>query len=119
MKSKDSEALDEMIEKSQKLVDTHWENGSRKGPFLKFLGKSQIRNILDMAQQTDSFKALEIFILYQAGRRMISQEFAEDLIAELKHIQKKEGIERNRQYLGYMYRYFVWKGSMNSGGEND
>lgn len=119
MSSENPEVLDEMIEKSQKLVDRNWENGSKKGPFLKFLGKNQIRNILDMAQQTDSFKALEIFILYQAGRRMISQEFAEDLIAELKHMQKKDEIERIRQYLGYMYRYFVWKGSINSGDNND
>lgn len=118
MKLEESEVLDELIKNSQELVDRNWKDGSKKGPFLKYLGKSQIRNILNMAQATDSFKALETFILYQAGRRMISQRFAEDLITELKQIQKKGGIGKIRLYLGYLYRYFVWKQSID-GDDND
>ena len=118
MSQEDPKMLDEMIKNSQELVNRNWENGSKKGPFLKYLGKNQIRNILDMAQATDSFKALETFILYQAGRRMISQDFAEDLIAELKKISKKDDTKKIRQYLGYMYRYFVWKKSI-EGDDNE
>lgn len=119
MTLEDPEMLDKMIENSQKLIKRNWENGSKRGPFLKYLGKNQIRNILDMAQTTDSFKVLETFLLYQAGRSLISQEFAEDLILELEKIKKKGGIDEIRQYLGYMYRYFVWKKRLDSGDEND
>ena len=115
MRQEDPKMLDKMIENSQRLIERNWKD-SKKGPFLKDLGKNQIRNILDMAQATDSFKVLETFILYQAGRKMISQEFAEDLIQELKKIKKEEGIKRIRLYLGYLYRYFVWKQSLEGGG---
>lgn len=119
MKQVDSEVLDEMIERSRELIDRNWKDGSEEGPFLKYVGKNQIRNILDMAQATDSFKVLETFILYQAGRRMISQKFANELTKELEIVRKTHGIERIREYLGYMYRYFVWKNSQDGDGIND
>ena len=118
MKLEESEMLDELIKNSQKLVDDNWEKGSKKKLHLSNLRRNQIRNILDMAQATDSFKALQMFIRYQAGREMISHEFAEDLVAGLEKTQKDSGIEAVRLYLGYLYRYFVWKQSI-EGGDND
>lgn len=109
MRQEDPKILDEMIKNSQELVDKNWDGDPKKKLSLSKLAKNQIRNILDMAQATDSFKALEIFIRYQAGRKTISHKFAEDLIRELEKIQKESGIEEIRLYLGYMYRYFVWK----------
>jgi len=116
MKLEESEVLDELIKNSQKLVDKNWEKGSKEKLYLSNLRRNQIRNILDMAQATDSFKALQMFIRYQAGRETISHEFAEDLVTGLEKIQKDSGIEAVRLYLGYLYRYFVWKQSLEGGG---
>lgn len=118
MKLEESKALDQLVEDSQKLVNRNWKIGSGKEPPLKELKTNQIRNILDMAQATDSFKALQVFILYQAGRAMIAHEFAEDLALELEKIQKDGGIKSVRLYLGYLYRYFIWKKSQ-EGDKND
>ena len=118
MKLEEPEMLDQLIKNSQELVERNWDDDPKKKLSLSQLARNQIRNILDMAQATDSFRALEIFIRYQAGRKTISHEFAEDLIEELEKIQKESGIETVRLYLGYMYRYFVWKGSL-KGGAND
>ena len=118
MSLEDPKELDQLIKESQELVDRNWKKGPKK-LFLSKLRRNQIRNILDMAQATDSFKALQMFIRYQAGREMISHDFAEDLVTELEKIQKKSGVESIRVYLGYLYRYFVWKKSLESGDSND
>ncbi|MGC1122445.1 MAG: hypothetical protein WBA22_15240 [Candidatus Methanofastidiosia archaeon] len=118
MKLEESKALDQLIEDSQKLVSRNWKKGPKKELFLSNLKKNQIRNILDMAQATDSFKALQVFILYQAGRKMIAHEFAEDLASELEKIQKDGGIKSVRLYLGYLYRYFIWKKSQEGDGSD-
>jgi intergrase/recombinase len=115
----ESKTLDEIIEKSQEIVNKNWKKGSKKRLFLSELKKNQIRNILDMAQATDSFKALELFIRYQAGRETISFEFAEDLVKDTKKICEDNGMVAVRLYLGYLYRYFVWKESIKTGGTND
>ncbi len=120
MKVESPEIIDQLVKRSQELVERSWKGDSpQEKPSLSALARSQIRNILEMALATDSFKALELFIRYQAGRKTISYKFAEDLTKELEEIQKKNGIEAIRLYLGYMYRYFVWKGSLKPGDTND
>jgi intergrase/recombinase len=119
MRPEESKMIDEIVEKSQNLVDRNWEKGPEKKLHLCELKRNQIRNILDMAQATDSFKALELFIRYQAGRETISHEFSEDLVKDLEKVHKDKGIEAVRLYLGHLYRYFVWKDSLKPGGAND
>ena len=111
MSLEEQEELDQLIKDSQELVERNWDDDKKKHTLDK-LARNQIRNILDMAQATDSFKALEIFIRYQEGRKMIPHDFAEELIGKLEKVQKESGIKKVRLYLGYMYRYFIWKDSL-------
>lgn len=111
-----SEELDKLIDDSERIVDENWNEIS--GIDMK---KHQIRNILDLAQATDSFRELKLFIKYQAGRKKIPENFSEVLIKHLQNIKNNYDAEAVRQSLGYIYRHFIWKESRkkNKGGNSD
>jgi hypothetical protein len=109
-----SEELDRLITDSEKIVDDNWGIISKEK-----VKKHQIRNILEMAMNTDSPKELNLFIKYQTARGKIPEKFSDDLIDFLQDIKTKYGIERIRTSLGYLYRHFVWKESSKSGDRND
>lgn len=107
------ERLDEMISNAQKLIEnTKVYEGSEE---------AQIRNLLEIAISADSFKALEVFVRYQVGREKLPKLFADGLLAELTKLErianeiakakphKEIWLEMNRQFLGYMARWFIYK----------
>jgi len=49
----------------------------------------QIRNILEVAESTSSWKALELFIRYQAARGELPKKWAEMTIQELEALQQE------------------------------
>ena len=93
------------------------------------LKTSQLSNLLNLANETDSVKALELFIRYQMGRKSgkgwtIPQDrpigervihsfqelakMAEEIASHQKEISQKEiHIWLVRLYVGSLYRWFV------------
>jgi hypothetical protein len=50
--------------------------------------RRQLRNIQDIAESSDSWKALELFIRYQAARDEIDRGWAESAIQRLERLQE-------------------------------
>ncbi len=119
------EKTDNLIEKAKKLVDKEFEIEKNKKKerttttIYRELDVSQIRNILNMAIETDSIKALILFIEYQIGRKKIPQKWGDILIEEIKNIEnlvneistenKEVYLKLIRLFLGYLNRYFIFK----------
>ena len=85
--------------------------------------RRQLRNIRDIAEGTDSWKALELFIRYQAARGEIDKEWAESAIQHLGGLQgmatslasQVVGTEARAVHLalasrvlGYAVRWHTW-----------
>jgi len=87
----------------------------------------QLRNIQSMAAQSNSWRALELFIRYQAARKEIPKEWAEQTIETLEKLQenarsllhnitaspdpellKAIHLELVARTLGYAVRWHVW-----------
>lgn len=117
------ERTDDIIDRAQRLIDgTEVHRGEMRS--------TQLRNLLELASSTDSVKALEIFIKYQMGRGYTQRawnfnNFGERLLSEFtslsdlaKQIARGTGVDAKRinldiirLFLGYTYRYFVYKES--------
>jgi hypothetical protein len=112
--------LDMLIDRAEKLVDST--------NIAAELLPAQLRNLLNMASSTDSFKAVELFIQYQMGRRGEGERwrhggFGDQLIEELHHFDDiaeqiaketkadkvKVKMELVRLFIGYLTRYFSYK----------
>ncbi len=82
----------------------------------------QLRNIQSIAENSNSWKALELFIRYQAARKELPKSWAETAIQQLAGLQsegqsiaKKHSVDPKAVHmeivsrvLGYAVRWHVW-----------
>lgn len=83
----------------------------------------QLRNIQSVAEESDSWAALALFIRYQAARGEIPKKWAEDTVARLEKLQAQaeklasqmRGVDKKdvhmeivSRVLGYAVRWHVW-----------
>ncbi len=111
---------DQLVEKAQKIAQNLWDEldtGQRRDGKVR-----QLRNILEVAESTDSWKALELFIRYQAARKEIPGVWAESAIQELSALQtyareiarttgdseKTIHLELITRVLGHAVRWHLW-----------
>jgi len=108
-------ALDETwVEEAQELVKGLKGQDSKEG---------QLRNIQAYAEASDSWKALELFIRYQAARKQLPKDWAESAVKRLGALQNKaaeiashvQGADAKAihmrilsRVLGYAVRQHVW-----------
>lgn len=116
-KKVNSEKLDKIVELAKECI-------FQTGAVTK-LDESQIRNLQNMAESTDSIKALENFIYYQMGRykkEWKDSEFGDRVLAHFKELDRiaksmtsdhKEEyplrLYLRRLYLGFLARWFKAK----------
>jgi len=115
---------DKWVQEAQALAQSLWESlerGERKD------GKvGQLRNILEIAESSDSWKALALFIRYQAARGQLGKQgrkWAESTIEQLEKLrdhaeqiasqvkgadEKTIHMEIVSRVLGYAVRRHVW-----------
>lgn len=103
---------DEWVEKARALVEGLKDRDKER----------QLRNIQSIAESSDSWKALELFIRYQAARGELFTGWAEEAIQQLdklyseaQSIANKYGadpksvhMEIVSRVLGYAVRWHVW-----------
>lgn len=107
------ERLDDLVEMAEETVDQTGIASSR-------LEEHQLRNLENMANATDSVKALELFVRYQMGRHSewrcenfgerVIQDFGrlEEMAKDLSQEQAKAvQIHLIRLYLGFLVRAFI------------
>ncbi len=121
--------IDKFIEMAEDLIEFSWkekkdgEQEKEMTIYKERVGRTQIRNILDMATQVESISALILFIKYQIGRKQSPREWGEKLIEKISELEflaeeidkenKNEVMhEISKLFLGYMYRDFVYKHEM-------
>ncbi len=82
----------------------------------------QLRNIQSIAEGSDSWAALALFIRYQAARNELDKQWAEEVIRRLENLQrdaqslaasrradpKAVHMEIVSRVLGYAVRWHVW-----------
>ncbi|MBW2071435.1 MAG: hypothetical protein JRI89_09280 [Deltaproteobacteria bacterium] len=116
---------DQWVQAAESLAQSLWnslEKSERKD------GKvGQLRNILDIAESSDSWEALKLFIRYQAARGQLGKkkgrQWAEGTIQQLEALHNKAQaiadsepgvdpkvvhIEIVSRVLGYAVRWHVW-----------
>ena len=121
----------ELVKDAQKLVD-----GSNIFKSSDF-EESQLRNVLEVANQTECVEVVENFILYQIGRDTSGKKWkyrgfgkslvdkiksekvygnADKIVKELKRKDSKGNydldevwLKLTRLYLGYLNRYFIYR----------
>lgn len=104
----ESRLLDRIVEMAEKCVK---ETGIANSP----MEESQLHNLLNIANATDSIKAIENFICYQMGRRRSEwrSEFGNRVLEDLKELatmaqqEKVKHIDFVRLYVGFLFRWFV------------
>ena len=103
---------DDWVEKARTLVDDLANQDKER----------QLRNIQSIAEGSNSWKALELFIRYQAARKELPKQWAEaaikqleELRSEAQSIARKHGadtktvhMELVSRVLGYAVRWHVW-----------
>lgn len=116
---------DDLVERAKELIKFSWKKKKDEKEIettiykQEKVGRAQIRNLLDMAMQTDSIRALILFVEYQIGRRQIPKEWGDKLIEDINEIEamaeeiskeeKKETMQEvARLFLGYLFRYFTY-----------
>jgi len=108
--------LDEIVERARKCVKTTQIVGSK-------MEESQLHNLRNLANATDSVKALENFICYQMGRRsewrhsdfgrhvlediVRLHDLAQELAKGTNTPERAVHLELIRLYAGFLYRWFV------------
>ncbi len=115
-----AEREDELVQKAQNIAKALWDE---LDPGQRLDGKiRQLRNILEVAESTDSWKALELFIRYQAARKEIPKSWAEAAIQQLDVLQrdaqeiakdtgdkpKTVHLELVTRVLGHAVRWHLW-----------
>ena len=120
MRQSIEQRLDEIVEYARTCIEETAITQSR-------MEESQLHNLRNMANATDSVKALENFIYYQMGRRSEwrHNDFGKHVLADIERLgdlaqELVEGssipertlhIELIRLYTGLLYRWFVAKRS--------
>lgn len=87
---------------------------------LKDEKERQLRNIQHIAEASESWKAVALFIRYQAARNQLDKAWAEEAVAKLEALQnnarslagkddpKSLHMELVSRVLGYAVRWHVW-----------
>jgi len=115
-----AEREDQLVQTSQSIAQQLWK--SLKDAQKRDGKVRQLRNILEVAESTDSWKALELFIRYQAARGEINKTWAEGTIQTLEELQsmaneiakankanpKTVHLELVTRVLGYAVRWHRW-----------
>ena len=111
---------DDLVKKAANIAQSLWKTLKDRE---KRDGKvRQVRNILEVAESTDSWKALELFIRYQAARGEIPKDWAESAIQDLDALQKEAReivqhtgdsakavhLELVTRVLGHAVRWHLW-----------
>jgi len=112
--------LDRIVELAEKCVEDTKIAKSESG-----MEESQLHNLRNLANVTDSVKALENFICYQMGRHKEWQHngFGDQILRDLEQLedlareiargsntpQRAVHLELIRMYTGFLYRSFVAK----------
>lgn len=110
------------VEEARKIAQKLWrslESDSEK----RRDKERQLRNIQSVAEVSGSWEALALFIRYQAARKEIPKEWAEEAINQLKELQRQaetiasrvQDADKNAihmaivsRVLGYAIRWHVW-----------
>ncbi len=112
---------DELVQKASEVEKALWEALSEKQQ--KDGKVRQLRNILEVAESTDSWKALALFIRYQAARGELDIGWAEKVIETLDDLEnearklaqenkddpKAVHLEMITRLLGHAVRWHRWK----------
>ena len=113
---------DDLVQQAREVAKALWESlheKEQKGGKVR-----QLRNILEVAESTDSWKALALFIRYQAARTTdnIPRDWAEYLIDEMESLTdtaneiakqthddpKTIHLEMVTRVLGHAVRWHLW-----------
>jgi len=112
----DNALLDELIKRARERI--------KSTKIFEKLEVHQLKNLQAMAEATDSFAALENFLLYQMGRKReewLHKNFGPGVLEDLKWLGERAKqisagdselecrihMELVRHYLGYLARWFV------------
>ncbi len=111
---------DLLVEKARKVAKELWASLNEKQ---RKDGKvRQLRNLMEVAESTDSWKALALFIRYQAARGELdigwaekAIEILEDLENEARKLTREHGddpkivhLEMVTRLLGHAVRWHLW-----------
>jgi len=111
---------DQLVELAKNIAERLWDS---LNDVQKRDGKvRQLRNILEVAESTDSWKALELFIRYQAARGEIDKIWAKSLVQILESLNqdaqsiaqqtadqaKTIHLELVTRVLGHAVRWHLW-----------
>ncbi len=101
--------------------DDNWvQKGRELTQNLKSDKERQLRNIQSIAETSESWKAVALFIRYQAARNQLDKDWAEEAVAKLEALQndarslagkdepKAVHMELVSRILGYAVRWHVW-----------
>lgn len=110
---------DTWIEEAYSIAQDLWAALGRKGD-----GKEgQLRNIQSVAEESNSWEAVALFIRYQAARGQVPKKWAEDTVSRLEKLreqakelashsqgadEKSVHMEIVSRVLGYAVRWHVW-----------
>jgi len=111
---------DALVQKAHEVAKALWESLNEKQR--KDGNVRQLRNILEVAESTDSWKALALFIRYQAARGELDIGWAENLIEALESLEsearelaqenkddpKTVHLEMVTRVLGHAVRWHLW-----------
>lgn len=120
------------VEEAQRIAQSLWESLEPKER--KDGKERQLRNIQSVAEASNSWAALALFIRYQAARGEIPKQWAEDMITRLEKLREQaQGLaaqvrgadagdvhmEIVSRVLGYAVRWHVWdvKGKSKEGAQ--
>ena len=93
-----------LIEKVKALVDIFFQKKEEIG-----LEESQIRNLLDVAQKTESVEKVKLFIMYQIGRHKEKiGDLGEPLISYIDKELKREAEDIQRRIKGAPPLEEIW-----------
>jgi hypothetical protein len=122
LRRKLDEIDDYLVQKATELVERTGIAGKRNGK--EIMQDKQLRNVIAVAQDTQSIPVVDNFIKYQIGRHeeWRHQGFGEQLLQDLRSLQAQaqnladqtvpEGdlaIHGARRYLGYLMRHFKYR----------
>ena len=97
-----------LIEKVKALVDIFFQKKFQKKEKIE-LEESQIRNLLDVAQKTESVEKVKLFIMYQIGRHKEKiGDLGEPLISYIDEELKREAEDIQRRIKGAPPLEEIW-----------
>ncbi|MGQ9586530.1 MAG: hypothetical protein ACUVXG_14180 [Anaerolineae bacterium] len=105
---------DELVQEAQRLSQALGGQENKR---------RQLRNVQDIAEESDSWAVLELFIRYQGARGELPKEWAEDAVSRLGSLKKQaeeiasqvQGADAKSihmeiisRVLGYAVRWHTW-----------